>query len=186
MNLKNYIVDRFFAFKRFARFVIQHFAQDNCTYIASALAFTSLLAIVPLMSVSFAVFSSFPVFQKLTEPVQSFIFENFVPSTGKVIQTYLQQFASQVSKLSIWGFIFLIITALLVMFTIERAMNKIWHVDVSRRGVSAFLLYWAILSLAPVLLGMSLGKYDETLQKSLNISLDDLFKQNQFMTDNES
>ena len=157
MNWKERLINHYYSCDRFVRFVIQHFINDGCTYIASALAFTSLLAVVPLMSVGFAVFSSFPVFHGLADPVQNFIFDNFVPATGKVIQTYLQQFASQVTKLSILGVIFLIITALLVMFTIEQAMNKIWKVATSRRGVPAFLLYWAILSLAPVMLGLSLA-----------------------------
>ncbi len=157
MNWKNRLMDRWYACDRFARFVIQHFIQDECAYIASALAFASLLAVVPLMSVGFTVFSSFPVFHGLADPVQNFIFDNFVPSTGKIVQGYLQQFSSQATKLSIFGIIFLMCTALLVMFTIERAMNKIWRVSSSRHGSAAFLLYWAILSLAPILLGLSLA-----------------------------
>lgn len=157
MNWKDRLINQFYACDRFVRFVIQHFIQDDCIYVASALAFTSLLAVVPLMSVGFAIFSSFPVFQGLADPVQNFIFDNFVPATGKVVQAYLQQFSSQVTKLSILGVLFLMITSLLVMFTIEQAMNKIWRVGSSRHGVPAFLLYWAILSLAPVLLGLSLA-----------------------------
>jgi len=157
MSWLNGLKKQWSSFDRFARFVINHFFQDDCTYIASALAFTSLLAVVPLMSVGFAVFSTFPVFQGMTEPVQNFIFENFVPATGKIIQEYLHQFTTQVSKLSIWGTAFLIVTSLLVMFTIEQGMNKIWRVSSSRRGVPAFLLYWAILSLGPVILGLSLA-----------------------------
>lgn len=148
---------KFHEAKRFVLFVVEHFINDDCTYRASALAFTSLLAVVPLMSVGLALLSSFPVFQNLSGPVQDFIFENFVPTTGKIIQDYLQQFSAQVSKLSIWGVAFLFVTALLVMVTIEKAMNKIWKTHTSRRGVAAFLLYWAILSLGPVLLGLSLA-----------------------------
>ncbi|QBR83867.1 virulence factor BrkB family protein [Legionella israelensis] len=143
--------------KRFMRFVYDHFFEDDCTYRASALAFTSLLAIVPLMSVSLSILASFPVFQDLSDPIQDFIFQNFVPATGKVIQDYLQLFTAQVSRLSIVGVAFLFVTAILLMVTIERAMNKIWRVTTSRHGVTAFLLYWAILSLAPVLLGLSLA-----------------------------
>ncbi|KTD45165.1 YihY family inner membrane protein [Legionella quateirensis] len=157
LSWKERFIYRYYACDRFIRFVIQHFIQDECTYIASALSFTTLLAIVPLMSVGLAIFSTFPIFQNLADPVQNFIFDNFVPATGKVVQAYLQQFASQVSKLSIWGIAFLIITALLVMFTIERALNKIWRVTSSRHGVPAFLIYWAIISLAPVILGLSLA-----------------------------
>lgn len=156
MEWKIRLMNHWYAGDRFVRFVIQHFIQDECPYIASALAFTTLLAIVPLMSVGFTIFSSFPVFHGLVDPLQNFIFDNFVPSTGKVIQAYLQQFSSQVTKLSLCGILFLILMALLVMFTIEKAMNKIWHVNTSRHGVPAFLLYWAILSLTPMLLGLSL------------------------------
>ncbi len=142
---------------RFIQFVYQHFFEDDCTYIASALAFTSLLAVVPLMSVGLSILSSFPMIQNLSVPIQDFIFENFVPATGKVVQGYLQQFSAQVSHLSSIGIIFLFVTAILLMVTIERGMNKIWRVKRSREGVAAFLLYWAILSLAPILLGLSMA-----------------------------
>jgi len=177
MNWKNSISHTYFTCDRFVRFVIRHFIQDDCSYIASALAFTSLLAIVPLMSVGLAVLSSLPIFQGMVDPVQNFIFENFVPASGKMVQTYLQQFTSQVSKLSVWGLGFLLFTALLVLFTIEGAMNKIWRVGSSRRGVPAFLLYWAILSLAPVLLGLSLGasSYLFSLPLWLNHSAPSIF-----------
>lgn len=157
MAWKKGIMNKFREIWRFIRFVALHFIEDDCTYKASALAFTSLLAVVPLMSVGLSIFSTFPVFQDMSGPIQDFIFENFVPATGKVIQGYLQQFTAQVSRLSIVGIGFLFVTALLVMVTIENAMNKIWRVGVSRRGIAAFLLYWAILSLAPVLLGLSLA-----------------------------
>lgn len=141
----------------FAKFIFRNFIDDDCSNVASTLTFTSLLAIVPLMSVSFALLSSFPVFQELSDPIQNYIFEHFVPTTGKVVHQYLQGFTDQVSKLSIWGIFFLFITAVMVMVTIENAMNKIWKVRYQRYGTSAFLLYWAILSLTPVMLGLSVA-----------------------------
>lgn len=141
--------------KRFYAFVLRCFLKDDCTYYASALTFTTLLAIVPLMSVGFSLLSSFPMFQELRDPIQNFIFENFVPATGKVVQKYLMTFTAQVSKLSVWGVSFLFVTSVLLMFTIEQALNKIWKVRVQREGTSAFLLYWAILSLSPILMSLS-------------------------------
>ncbi len=140
---------------RYFLFVIRRFMEDDCIYRASALTFTSLLAIVPLMSVTVTILAAFPVFKKLVTPVQNFIFTNFIPATGQVVQTYLQGFAAQASKLSVLGMMFLLVTAVLMMFTIERAMNQIWRVRIQRKGISAFLLYWAVLSLAPVLMGLS-------------------------------
>ncbi|KTD16871.1 YihY family inner membrane protein [Legionella jordanis] len=154
---KEKLIIKYHEANRFVWFVAEHFIKDDCTYRASALAFTSLLAVVPLMSVGLALLSAFPVFQNLAVPLQNFIFENFVPTTGKIIQDYLLQFSAQVSKLSIWGVVILMVTALLVMVTIEKAMNRIWKTHSSRKGVAAFLLYWAILSLAPIFLGLSLA-----------------------------
>ncbi len=156
MNWKEQLNNKFYACDRFIRFVLKHFVQDDCAYIASALAFVSLLGLVPLMSVSLAIFSTFPLFKNFSQPLQDFIFTNFVPTTGAMIQFYIQQFTSQVSKLPVWGIVLLLITALLMLFTIERAMNKIWRVNCGRHGASAFLLYWAILSLAPILIGLSI------------------------------
>lgn len=157
LNVMQKLTEKWTESKRFLRFIAEHFIEDDCIYRASALTFTTLLAIVPLMAVGFAVLSSFPVFNQLAAPIQHFIFENFVPTTGQLIQQYLQELVTQVPKLSLVGVIFLFMVALLVMFTIEHAMNEIWRVNAARRGLSAFLLYWAILSLAPFLVGLSLA-----------------------------
>ena len=156
MNIREKLTEKYYKLWRFLVFVTKNFIADDCTYRASALAFTSLLAIVPLMSVGFAILSSLPVFHDLTSSAQDFIFENFIPASGKVVQGYLHFFTQQISKLSITSIIFLFAAAVLVMFTIERSMNVIWRVASARNGISAFLLYWAILSLAPLMLGISL------------------------------
>ncbi len=70
---------------------------------------------------------------------------------------YLLSFTKQVSKLSLWGIVFLFTTSVMVMVTIEGALNKIWKVRIQRHGTSAFLLYWAILSLTPIMLGLSVA-----------------------------
>ena len=137
-------------------FVAQRFLLNDGTYRAAALSFMTLLAIVPLMSVSFTVLSAFPVFETASKPVQDFIFTSFVPATGQIVQQYLESFVRQAAKLSVLGLAFLFVTAVMLMFTIESAFNQIWCVRHRRQGISAFLLYWATLTLIPVLLGCSL------------------------------
>lgn len=141
---------------RFIRSVTHNFFSNDGLYRASALSFTTLFALVPLMSVTFTVLSAFPVFHKLYQPVQNFVFDNFVPATGKEVQQYLESFALKASQLSMTGLVFLLISAVLMLFTIEQAMNTIWRVRVARRGIPAFLMYWAVLTLAPLLMGLSL------------------------------
>ncbi|NQY42413.1 MAG: YihY family inner membrane protein [Legionellales bacterium] len=139
------------------RYSIRQFFIDDCLYKASALTFTTLLSIVPLMSVSFTVLSAFPQSKIFAAEIQSFIFDSFVAGKGKLVESYLQEFAMHVSELSSIGLLFLISSAVMMLFTIERSMNQIWRVKERRHGVSAFLMYWAILTLVPFLLGVSLA-----------------------------
>ncbi len=141
----------------FCHYVLCRFKNDGCFYRASALTFTNLLAIVPLMFVVLSTLSAFPLFENLSNNVQNFIFENFVPSAGQVVKKYVLDFVDKTSNLSFVGLAFLILTAILMLYTIEQALNNIWRVHRHRRGVSTFMLYWAILTLTPILLGIGFG-----------------------------
>lgn len=123
---------------------------------ASALTYTTLFAVVPLMTVTYSVLAMVPAFQGVGESVQNWVFSNFVPATGQVIQNYLQDFTNQARKLTAVGAMFLFITSVMMMKNIEAAFNRIWRVKQSRKGMSSFLLYWAILSLGPLLIGLGL------------------------------
>ncbi len=137
----------------FWRFLLRRFIADRCINNAAALTYTTLFAVVPMMTVTFAMLSAVPAFQGTGEQIQHFIFSNFVPSAGEVVQQYLGEFTTQARQLTWIGVIVLAVTAFLMLVTIEKAFNTIWRVRQPRRGVSSFLLYWAILSLGPILLG---------------------------------
>ena len=137
----------------FCRFLVQRFIADRGIHSAAALTYTTLFAVVPMMTVTFAMLSAIPAFQGIGEQIQSYIFSNFIPSTGATIQEYLVAFTDQARQLTWFGVGFLMVTALMMLLTIEKAFNDIWRVRQPRRGVSSFLLYWAILSLGPLLLG---------------------------------
>jgi len=140
---------------QFSGFVFKHFVQNDYFYRASALTFTTLLALVPLSFVMLTIFSIFPISTKFASDIQNFIFENFVPSTGEALKVYLIEFVNKAAHLSWLGIIFLTITAVLMLFTVEQAFNRIWHVKRRRRSISTFMLYWSILTLSPLLLGAS-------------------------------
>lgn len=139
----------------FVRFVTRRFFIDGGIYRAAALTFTTLLAIVPFMSVVFFVLAAFPAFKAVNQQLQKLAFEHFVPASGETVQQYLQQFVEQATTLSWSGVTFLVLSALAMLFTIEQAMNHIWRTRLQQRGASAFLLYWAILTLGPLLIGVS-------------------------------
>ncbi|MGB0513256.1 MAG: virulence factor BrkB family protein [Wenzhouxiangellaceae bacterium] len=143
--------------RAFGRHLWDHFSHDRCFESAGALSYTSLLALVPLMAVILGVLSAFPVFDYGVEQLQDFIFSNFVPAAGDVVREYLDQFIDRSTSLTGTGTLFLVLTAIILMSTIEKALNRIWRVDRPRRPTSRLVVYWAVLTLGPMLLGASLG-----------------------------
>lgn len=137
----------------FWRFLVHRFLEDRGAQSAAALTYTTLFAVVPTMTLTFAMLSAIPAFQGVGLDIQHFIFRNFVPSSGETVQEYLSAFVVQARQLTWAGVILLAATAFMMLVTIEKAFNTIWRVRQVRRGVSSFLLYWAILSLGPLLLG---------------------------------
>ena len=140
----------------FSRFFIRQFYNQRGFQIASALAYTTLLSLVPLLTVMFAFGAGLPVFAKLSDAVQAFIFNNFVPSFGSTVQEYLGGFSENARKLTVTGLAALVVIALMLMATIDDALNTIWRVSNRRNPVARFLLYWAMLTLGPVLVGAGL------------------------------
>ncbi|MTI14772.1 YihY family inner membrane protein [Sansalvadorimonas verongulae] len=133
---------------------LQRFVEDGCFNHAAALTYTTLFAIVPLLTVTYSMLSSFPFFHGMGEQLQSFIFSNFVPSSGEVVSQWLTSFSTQARSLTMIGMAFLLGTALMMLRTIDHAINRIFHTQGERRAVTSFLLYWAILSLGPLLIGL--------------------------------
>ncbi|MEH6443845.1 MAG: YihY family inner membrane protein [Oceanospirillaceae bacterium] len=136
--------------------LIRQFWSNGGVVNASALTYTTLFAVVPLMTVTYSVLALIPSFQGVGTEVQNWVFSNFVPATGEVVQDYLADFTSQAKRLTAVGAIFLFVTSVMMMKNIEAAFNRIWRVKHSRKGMSSFLLYWAILSLGPILIGVGL------------------------------
>ncbi|UTW45369.1 YihY family inner membrane protein [bacterium SCSIO 12696] len=141
----------------------RRFFSDGCQESAAALTYMTLFALVPMLTLMFAMFSLVPAFQGLEGKLQSLLFSNFLPETGADtdtgvrVQEYLTGFMDQARKLSVVGIGVLIITSYLMLANIEKTFNSIWGTAGGRKGLSSFLLYWAILSLGPVLIGVGLS-----------------------------
>ncbi|MSQ97975.1 MAG: YihY family inner membrane protein [Xanthomonadales bacterium] len=143
--------------RRLVRHVWKHFSEDRCFEEAASLGYTSLLAIVPLLAVIFGIVAVFPVFSDWSNQLKSFLFSQFLPATGEQVGEYINTFLASASGLTLPGTIFLIITALLLMFRIEQAFNRIWRVDRSRSVMNRVVMYWAVLTLGPLLLGAAVA-----------------------------
>jgi membrane protein len=136
--------------------VFKNFVANQGVRNAAALTYTTLFAVVPLMTVTYAMLAAIPSVQGAGDGLQAWIFDNFVPATGHAVQDYLSGFADQAKSLTGVGIVMLILTSILMMKTIENTFNFIWRVKEPRKGLSSFLLYWAVLSLGPILMGLGL------------------------------
>jgi membrane protein len=141
----------------FPRFLWHRFWDDQCFEAAGALAYTTMLAIVPLGAVSLSIISAFPQFQKVKEQLLEFLFTQFVPSAGGAIKAYIEPLFDRASALTIPGVIALMVSAVLMMNSIESTFNRIWRAPTARPPMARFVVFWAALTLGPLLLAASLA-----------------------------
>jgi membrane protein len=139
--------------------VARRFYEDRGTQVAGSLSFTTLLSIVPLLTVALALSTAFPVFDEAITTLQLFLFENFLPEAAglEAISDQIVAFSEQAGRLTAIGLIFLFITAVLLMRTIDDALNRIFRVRRRRPLGQQVVMYWSVLTLWPVLIGTSLS-----------------------------
>lgn len=142
---------------RFFKEVVLYFINIDGTTRAAALAYTTLFSAVPLAVMGIGIMSAFPVFQEYSTKIRTFLFSHFVAASADKIQHYLEESAEKAASLSISSVLFLLVAAVMLIFTIESALNAIWRVERRRHGVIAFLMYWAVLTLIPILAGTGIA-----------------------------
>lgn len=140
-------------FFQLCREIFLYFLTVNGALKAGALAYATLVSIVPLVVLSFGILAVFPSFSSYLRIFHEFVFRHFIPSSAQVIQDYAEGFAANAKNLSVGGLFFFLLTAVLLVFTIESVFNVIWRVKTRRKGLPAFLMYWAILTLLPLVGG---------------------------------
>lgn len=156
--------------RQFAELMIRQLRDTYCQKSAAQLTYVTLFALVPLMTVTYSMFSAIPAFQGLGEDLQALVFANMVPETGQELLGHLQEFSEQARRLTIVGMAFLVGSAYIMLANIEKNFNLVWGIVRGRRGISKFLLYWAVLSLGPLLLGAGLAM--STYLASLRLFMD--------------
>ncbi|MEJ2059792.1 MAG: YihY family inner membrane protein [Gammaproteobacteria bacterium] len=143
-------------FKRLLQFVtavVRRFNDDGCLRMSAALSYTALLSLVPLVTVVLLFLSTRPEFESIGNRIIDLALEHLMPTSGQVIHDYLLGFTSKASKLTLPGIFGLLVTALMTLFTIDMALNTIWRSTRHRNVLTGFLVYWAILTLGPFLIG---------------------------------
>ncbi|WP_426662743.1 YihY family inner membrane protein [Rhodanobacter aciditrophus] len=135
----------------FGRFLWQRFVDDKCFETAGALSYTTLVSLVPLTVVVLTMFAAFPMFETARETLLDFVFNNVVPAAGEKVQEALVAFATNARKLTGISILVMLFSAVSMMVSIEDRLNRIWRVHRPRGWGSRLLLYWAALTLGPIL-----------------------------------
>ncbi len=159
MDVRQLLIDlAHFSWKSTALTLRERFREDRLGLTASSLTFTTTIALVPMVTVALAVFSAFPMFGKLQEALQAWLVQSLIPdSIARQVLGYLTQFAGKASRLGSVGLAALFVTALALVLTIDRTLNSIWRVRRPRPLAQRVLIYWAVMTLGPLLLGASLS-----------------------------
>ncbi len=137
--------------------LVRRFREDRLALTASSLTFTSVISLVPLATVMLALFSAFPMFSTLRDTLQRYFVTTLVPDTiARPVLDAITQFASRASRLGSVGLVALLISAIALMLTIDRALNAIWRVRRPRPIGQRVLVYWSAVTLGPLLLAVSI------------------------------
>ena len=136
----------------FVRDVVRNYFEDDCPDRAGSLTYLSLFAVVPMLTLIYSMLSLVPAFSEVQSQIQNLIYEYFIPTADEDVKASLEQFSRQARNLTMLGIIFLATTAYLMLRNIEKTFNRIWRTRTNRQGLASFLLYWAVLSLGPLLI----------------------------------
>lgn len=132
------------------------FREERLSVVAGSLTLTTLVSLVPLVTVMLALFSAFPMFAQLQDALQRFLVQSVVPDViARPVLGAVTQFAAKANRLGVVGLLAFVVTAIALMLTIDRALNAIWRVPRPRPLTQRVLVYWAAITLGPLLLGAS-------------------------------
>ncbi|MDO1510758.1 MULTISPECIES: YihY family inner membrane protein [unclassified Neisseria] len=150
----------------FVWFLYKRFNEVRVPQVSASLTFTTLLALVPVLTVTLVVVSAFPMFDNLSDAFVHFVNRTIVPQGADTVFEYINDFQSKASKLTAIGIIMLVVTSLMLIQTIDQTFNRIWRVSTQRPLWMQFLVYWALLTFGPVTLGIGLSLWSSLLTYS--------------------
>ena len=151
----------------FAWFVVRRFSEERVPQAAASMTFTTLLALVPVLTVIVAVASIFPVFDRWSDSFVSFVNQTIVPQGADMVFDYIDAFRDQANRLTAIGSVMLVVTSLMLIRTIDNAFNHIWRVNTQRPWMMQFLVYWALLTFGPLSLGVGISFMVGSVQDSV-------------------
>jgi len=139
------------------RFMLRRLNEERLQDVAGNLTFTTVLAIVPILTIAFALFTTFPLFTTFRDALEAYFVQSLMPKgVANTILNYLNEFSAKASRLSAVGALFLFVTAIAMFDIVDRSFNQIWRIRRPRPFMQRMVVYWAIMTLGPLLIGGSL------------------------------
>jgi membrane protein len=152
------------------RLTIRRAREERLAQVAGSLTFTTLLSIVPLLAVSFALFTRFPMFKRLEQAIEEVLLRSLLPAEiSRTVLKHLSQFAANAGSLTVVGSLFLLAAAIALLLTVENALNQIWKVKRNRPFFKRVGLYLLMMALGPPLIGASLWATSYVLGASMGL-----------------
>ncbi len=138
-------------------FAVRRLADGQLAQVAGSLTFTTVLALVPILTIALAIFTAFPLFNTFRTSLEAYFIQSLMPKAiSSNILGYLNQFATKATRLSAFGAVALMVTSIAMLATIDKVFNELWRVKHTRPLIKRMMVYWALITLAPLLLGVSL------------------------------
>jgi membrane protein len=155
----------------FAAALPRRLFEDRLTQAAGSLTYTTLLSIVPLVVVMLALSTAFPGFDRLIGELQTYLVSNFLPKSRgiDVVIKQVNVFAASAVKMTGYGVGALVVTAVMLMLTIDDLMNRIFRVERKRSLPQRITMYWAVLTLGPILIGAGISMTSALTVQSLGL-----------------
>ena len=139
------------------RFAARRLDEERLPQVAGSLTFTTVLGLVPLLTIALAIFTAFPLFNTFRASLETYFSDHLMPRMiANTVLDYLNQFAAKSMRLSAVGAVALFVTAVTMMSMVDRVFNRIWRITTPRPLVQRILIYWALVTLGPLLIGVSL------------------------------
>jgi membrane protein len=139
-------------------FARRRLREESLPQVAGGLTFTTVFALVPVLTIALAIFTTFPMFKAFRTALEAYFIQSVMPKEiSNTILSYVTNFAARATRLSAVGAVMLMFTSVAMMSMIERAFNRIWRVKTQRRLTKRILVYWALITLGPLVVGISIS-----------------------------
>jgi membrane protein len=128
---------------------INKFLQDKCLLRASALTYSTLLSMVPVLALMLSILKGLGVQNRL-EPI---ILEKLTGGSEEVIYYIIKYIDNtNVTSLGVFGLLSLVFTAIILLGNVEKSFNEIWRAEKERSFFRKFSDYLSVLIISPIIL----------------------------------